>query len=69
MPTEPQNLLVYVIVAAIIGGFVWSWIRHRRSRKSPGCGADCGCEQGVQRNPVIQKVVEQQQAGSDDKQG
>ena len=58
MPTDFQSIIVYVIVGAILGGFLWQW---RRRRKNPGCGQGCDCAPDVKRHPVIQKVVEEQQ--------
>ncbi|MFP4541249.1 MAG: FeoB-associated Cys-rich membrane protein [Opitutales bacterium] len=55
MPTEPQHLLVYLIVLATL-----VWIGRRvlaRRRRKPGCASDCGCD-GVKRDPTIQRVLD-----------
>jgi hypothetical protein len=56
MPTDPQSLLIYAIVVLALSWLGWrGWRRYARRT---GCGSDCGCEDGVRRDPVIQRFLE-----------
>lgn len=57
MPTDWQSIVVYLIVLLTLGWMIRGSVRRRRQTRA-GCGKDCGCGDGLQRDPAIQRFID-----------
>jgi len=62
MPTDLQSILVYAIVLVALVWLVWRFVKKRRCVR-PGCPPECGCGDGVRRDPAIQRFMDKRAEG------